>query len=433
MSPTLSHPTTRRRRSVAALAIALGLVLAGCSSDPTNDAASGDGDATPVAYAGYASDVYDDPASWLCRPDADDVCDEDLDTEVVTADGTRTPEPFQPADDPGIDCFYVYPTVSADPGANSDLVPDGGEATAARSQVARLAGSCRVWAPMYRQATLGQIAARVASTTSATSTPTTSGEGAPVTEPSATSTPTTSGEGAPVTEPSPAEVAYTTALDAFRHYMANDNDGRGVVLVGHSQGTGVLRRLISEEIDADPILRERLVGAYLLGLSIPEDPDADAFANIPVCTEEGQVRCYVSWSSYRATEPPGANGIFGRPTANGGRSACTNPGDLPGTEGRVPLTPYFEVNQAPAGGWLPDGPPVTTPWVALPGLVEAECVERDGYHYLEITVVPDDRAQDIPGDLLPGWGLHLVDANLATGELVDLVAAQAAAWGNAGS
>jgi hypothetical protein len=349
----------------------------------------------------------------LCRPDTDDVCDDALDVTVLGADGSRTTEPFSPATDPPIDCFYVYPTVSADPTPNSDLVPDGGEATAARSQVARLAGSCRVWAPVYRQATLGTIAARVAGAT----TTTVDAAGSPA--------------GA-IEERPPAEVAYASALDAFRHYMANDNDGRGVVLVGHSQGTGVLRRLIAEEVDADPALRPQFVGAYLLGLSVPEDPADDGFDNIPTCTEVGQVRCYVSWSSYRAGDPPGANGLFGRPTADGGRSACTNPADLAGTQGRVPLTPYFEVGQAPPGGWTPGAPPVASPWVALPGFVEAECVERDGYHYLEITVVPDARGSDVPGDLLPGWGLHLVDANLAMGEMVELVAAQAATWTSPG-
>ena len=414
-APRHVFASRHHRRLAATTAIALGLILAGCSSTDGQDATGVDaGPDAPAVYAGYDSDVYDDPASWLCRPDADDVCDESLDTEVLGADGSRTVEEFTPAASPPVDCFYVYPTVSADPAVNSDLVPDGGEATAARSQVARLAVSCRVWAPMYRQATLGTIAARLAPTTTATDSPDADGEN-------------------DVTDLPPQEVAYASALDAFRHYMANDNDGRGVVLVGHSQGTGILRRLISEEIDTDDVLRERLVGAYLLGLSIPEAPDAEAFTNIPVCSEAGQVGCYLSWASYRSTEPPGPTGIFGRPTASGGRSACTNPGDLSGTAGRVPLTPYFEATQSPPDGWLPGGDPLTAPWVAVPGLVEVECVERDGYHYLEVTVVPDDRATDIPGDLLPGWGLHLVDANLAMGEIIDLVAAQAAAWSSTGS
>src|SRR4051794_13256267 len=64
----------------------------------------------PAAYAGFHSDIYADPAHWVCRPDKDDICDHGLDATVVAADGTLTPEPFVPAADAPIDCFYIYPT-----------------------------------------------------------------------------------------------------------------------------------------------------------------------------------------------------------------------------------------------------------------------------------------------------------------------------------
>jgi hypothetical protein len=35
---------------------------------------------------------------------------------------------------------------------------------------------------------------------------------------------------------------------------------------------------------------------------------------------------------------------------------------------------------------------------------------------------------DIPGDLTPEWGLHVVDANISMGDVVDLVAQQADAY-----
>jgi hypothetical protein len=47
----------------------------------------------------------------------------------------------------------------------------------------------------------------------------------------------------------------------------------------------------------------------------------------------------------------------------------------------------------------------------------------------------DARTDDIAGDVVgPGgkvsedWGLHLIDANLAMGNLVDVVAAESKAW-----
>jgi len=78
------------------------------------------------------------------------------------------------------------------------------------------------------------------------------------------------------------------------------------------------------------------------------------------------------------------------------------------------------------------GAEITTPWVVLPDFVEAECVVRDGFSYLEITVLADPadpRTDDIGGDtLLPSFGLHIVDANLAMGDLVEIVGRQAEAY-----
>ena len=58
-----------------------------------------------------------------------------------------------------------------------------------------------------------------------------------------------------------------------------------------------------------------------------------------------------------------------------------------------------------------------TPFFSAPGLAQGECVSRGAFTYLEVTVTadPEDpRADDIGGDiLLPGWGLHLVDMNVA--------------------
>ena len=40
----------------------------------------------------------------------------------------------------------------------------------------------------------------------------------------------------------------------------------------------------------------------------------------------------------------------------------------------------------------------------------------------------DPRVDDIPGNLTPQWGLHLVDMNLVMGDLVALANSQATAW-----
>ena len=135
----------------------------------------------------------------------------------------------------------------------------------------------------------------------------------------------------------------------------------------------------------------------------------------------------VSYATFRDTSPPPADSLFGRPRDGEGVAACTNPAALGG--GPAELTPYYDssvqVYANPSAA-----PEITTPFVTFPGLVSAECVVRDGFSYLEITVAgdPDDpRIDDVDGDLTPEWGLHPVDVHLAMGDLVDLAERQAAA------
>jgi hypothetical protein len=80
---------------------------------------------------------------------------------------------------------------------------------------------------------------------------------------------------------------------------------------------------------------------------------------------------------------------------------------------------------------------VTTPFVSVPGLLSAQCVSNDAGTYLAVHVNADPndpRTDDIVGDVvvnhqvLKDWGLHLIDANLAMGNLVELVRAQSTAY-----
>jgi hypothetical protein len=114
---------------------------------------------------------------------------------------------FVPADDPPVDCFYVYPTISRDETPYSDWEASPEEAGyVVLHQAARIASTCRVFAPIYRQRTLTALLASLG------------GSDPP------------GGQGG---DP------FAGVLDAFRTCMAEDNDGRGFVLVGHSQGAGL--------------------------------------------------------------------------------------------------------------------------------------------------------------------------------------------------
>jgi hypothetical protein len=145
----------------AAAVLVLALAAAACSGGGDDDTdAAGDEDAgattttvpaeLPAGWEGYTSATYADDAHWLCKPGiTDDVCSRDLDATVVGPDGTTEVVPHEVAEDPAIDCFYVYPTISGDPGPNSDLVPaEPEEINTVLNQGARLTSSCRMFAPV---------------------------------------------------------------------------------------------------------------------------------------------------------------------------------------------------------------------------------------------------------------------------------------------
>jgi hypothetical protein len=244
-------------------------------------------------------------------------------------------------------------------------------------------------------------------------------------------------------------VAYGDVLAAWQHYLEHDNGGRGVILVGHSQGASHLNRLLREEIDGDAAVRDLIVAAYLAGsavqVPIGEVVGGD-FENIPLCIAPDRFGCVVTWAAFRATEPPPDDSLFGR-GGEGTEAGCTNPAALRG--GAADLRAIFPAHHG-SNILSPGGPPQTGAvepwadaavvdadayaafdWVEVPGLLSGECVNERGFNYLEVTVnadPADPRADDIPGNLTPQWGLHLVDMNLVMGDLVALANSQAAAW-----
>ena len=359
------------------------------------------------ASAQTATNDYSDPKNWLCLPGRQDACVVDQTATIVAADGKLSREAWKA--DPGapIDCFYVYPTVSTDPGGNSDMIAGAEENGVVRLQLARFGSQCRLFAPLYRQATL--TALRAAAT------------------------------GTPIAVDR--TLAYNDVADAWNSYLQRDNNGRGVVLIGHSQGSGVLTQLIRNEIDGKPV-QSRLVSALLLGtnLPVPRGKDAGgAFQNIPLCRTAKQVGCAIAYASFRSTVPPPENSRFGRVQGDNMMAACVNPAALSG--GRGELRAYLAAggrsitgSSSPPQPWVTPPQLIDTPFVTLPGLLFAECVSNLKGSYLEITVRGnplDPRTDDIAGDVMANgqvnasWGLHLIDVQLAMGNLVDVVREQA--------
>ncbi|MCC7266313.1 MAG: DUF3089 domain-containing protein [Caulobacteraceae bacterium] len=355
---------------------------------------------------------YANKANWLCWPGRTDQCSGDNTATVVKADGSLTTETWTADPKAPIDCFYVYPTVSLDPGVISDMTPNDEEKRVVEQQLSRFASKCRVYAPMYRQFTL--TALRNAMT----------------------------GAAPPAGGPRP-QTGYEDVVDAWNYYLAHENKGRGVILIGHSQGSGVLTQLIAKEIDGKPI-QKQLVSAMLLGTGLPVEKgkDVGAFKHIPLCKSPTQTGCAIAYASFRDTVPPPANSRFGRPRDPNSTMevACVNPAALGGGKGE--LHAYLSNGSMIANASLPPAPwatgkTVETPFVSVPGLLSAECVSKDGFNYLAVHVnadPADPRTDDIRGDVMVGaqrlddWGLHLIDVNLAMGNLVDLAGSQGQAW-----
>jgi hypothetical protein len=147
---------------------------------------------------------------------ADNPCEGDLDTTVVQPDGSRRVVPLAPAKDPKVVCFYVYPTVSRASSVNAPKASAPEIVEAARAQAAPFSSVCRLFVPVYRQLT------------------------------------TTALVTGRYFDASAQAVAKQDVTDAWHEYLAHDNDGRGVVLIGHSQGAMVLTRTVAAEMDKDP-------------------------------------------------------------------------------------------------------------------------------------------------------------------------------------
>ena len=382
---------TRPGTAVAA-AITLAVFAGACSSGSSRSTAP-----TTVAPTVPTPSGTSGSTVWLCRPGAPpDPCAGDLTSTVEEADGSTSTQSLLFAGRAPVDCFYVYPTVSAEPTANADLVIQAAEIATARAQVSRFSQVCRVWAPMYRQQTAADLDRTGLSGDQAA-----------------------------------AAVAYASVLSAWRDYLAHDNDGRPVVFIGHSQGAAILIKLLASQIDPIAARRAQMVSAIILGgnVQVPSGhPVGGSFQRIPACASAAQLHCVIAYSSFDQQPPLAA--LFGRPgqgvslqsdqrASAGQQVLCTNPAAPGGGVGA--LEPYFL-----AAGRKARGAPIGTPWVTYPDMYSAQCHTANGATWLQVNAVGGaaDQRPEVTPNLGPRWGLHADDMNLALGNLVALVGAQ---------
>ncbi|MAK62740.1 MAG: lysophospholipase [Ponticaulis sp.] len=395
----------------------LSLALAACggeTDEPVSPAAETPPAAeteTPMpeeaAWDPTADPDYADKRNWLCASDkADDYCDTaDLTAtviDVVDGEVVVSTEEYEAAADPAVDCFYVYPTTSVDDAGNADLDPEEeAEIYTTVGQFARFGEVCRTFAPMYRQVTLKSLRAGMV------------------------------GQSIPTDRMMP----INDIKAAWNYYLENYNEGRGVILVGHSQGSSVLQTLLATEIIGKPA-QEKIIAAYPTGITYPTQEDG-SFMGMPPCETKEQTGCIIAYSMFRENVPPSAESFFGVNSPRG-EAMCVNPAAVAGNDGVLDSYLITGPDRAGTPATFAEGVDVETDFAKVPGLLSAECVATDSHHYLAVSINadPDDaRTDEFWGDIFmadgsinEGWGLHLLDMHGAMGNLLTIAKAQAAAW-----
>jgi hypothetical protein len=340
---------------------------------------------------------YSDDALWLCKPGlADNPCESNADaTEVLADNSLGAPVALAVKTDADFDCFYIYPTVdqSFSAGNHMDLTDIAAARSMTNTEVARFSTVCRVYAPRYRQMTIGCYM---------------------------------SGE-----YQQHFDFAYADVVDAFEYYLANENDGRDLVLIGHSQGAHILTQLLKDEFDGVQEMTDRLISALLIGTSelfVPEgEVVGGTFAHLPLCASDNRTGCIVAYNSINAPATALAAGRQGVSPPEGQEVACMNPAAPAG--GKAHLTTYAtEANQAS----LPD---LTTPFALYRDYFTGECIGEGAAHALLIEGDPVDAGDQrespydfaaVAGVMMSTTSLHMIDVEIVQGDLLELVANQAA-------
>lgn len=208
----------------------------------------------------YYPDTYEAPdyslvQNWASHPDIDDNADRVPNEDFV--------DNQEIAD---VDVFFVYPTAFASQRKwNADLdnkrINRRTDIGTMLHQASVFNGSCKIYAPRYRQATLQSYFVKSSRRNDAF------------------------------------ELAYSDVKAAFQYYLDNYNNGRPFILAGHSQGSDHLVSIIYEMIDGK-LLANRMVAAYLVGMPVYES----YFKYIKPCRNEHSTGCYVSWNSIKRGE-----------------------------------------------------------------------------------------------------------------------------------
>lgn len=228
------------------------------------------GEFTPVTP--LENNAYEDPGLWYSRPRIG-VSDPARWQPAYASDRGLLPTPADPPVKP-FAVFFVHPTSYLNRASWNAPLDNGGDPEAERIARIYLRGmaspfnaASEIWAPRYRQATMGAFL-------------------------------TDAPEGAQAID-----AAYADVREAFGYFLSSVAPDTPIVLAGHSQGSLHLKRLLAEEIKGTPVA-ERLVAAYVIGWPVSTLHDLPVMG-IPACAATDQTGCVISWSSFAEPAEPG--------------------------------------------------------------------------------------------------------------------------------
>ncbi|HEY2721883.1 MAG TPA: DUF3089 domain-containing protein [Chitinophagaceae bacterium] len=189
--------------------------------------------------------------------------------------------------DTSVDVFFLHPTTYTKDFQHSDMNADVDDSTLNHQtdittilyQATVFNGSCRIFAPRYRQAHL-KAYFQVESDQSKKA----------------------------------FDLAYEDLKTAFQYYLDHWNNGRPIIIAAHSQGSMHAVRLLQDFFDGKP-LQKKLVCAYIVGWHITKDD----FKNLPFGNTPTTTGCVVGWRTFKK----GSEDFLIK--RENGNSLCVNP------------------------------------------------------------------------------------------------------------
>ena len=94
-------------------------------------------------------------------------------------------------------------------------------------------------------------------------------------------------------------IAYNDIKEAFIYYLKHFNNGRPIILAGHSQGAYHCKTLLKEFFDGKD-LQNQLIAAYIPGIRV----DINEFKTIHALKDPNDIKGYLSWNTFRINKKP---------------------------------------------------------------------------------------------------------------------------------